>query len=111
MRILWALLGLGIVPQALAGDTLSTKGFDLCMNDSPIQVQKLDITYTRSSKHVVFDLAGTNAKKQFVKATLTVTAYGNEIYSKEFDPCKGEVHVPKLCPGEYRSLSPTALGR
>ncbi|KAJ5172339.1 hypothetical protein N7492_004932 [Penicillium capsulatum] len=99
MRILvWALLGLGLVPQALAGDSLSTKGFDLCMNGSPIQVKKLDVSYTRSDKHVTFDVAGTNAKEQKVIATLTVTAYGNQIYAREFDPCGSQIHVPKLCP-------------
>ncbi|KAJ5750943.1 hypothetical protein N7533_007971 [Penicillium manginii] len=93
----WALLGLGVVP-ALATDTLSTSGFNLCMTDSAIKVQKLDVTYTRSSNEVVFDVAGTNSKEQNVTATLTVTAYGNELYSKTFNPCGDEIHVERLCP-------------
>ncbi|KAJ5875565.1 uncharacterized protein N7473_012912 [Penicillium subrubescens] len=96
---IWALLGLGVVlPQALAADTLSTSGFSLCMQDSAINVQKLDVTYTKSTKLVVFDLAGTNSKEQNVTATLTVTAYGNQIYTKTFEPCGTEVHVAELCP-------------
>ncbi|KAJ5590078.1 hypothetical protein N7450_004050 [Penicillium hetheringtonii] len=95
--LIWALLGLGVVP-ALATDTLSTDGFNLCMTDSAIKVQNLDVSYTRSTNKVVFDVAGTNAKKQNVSATLTVTAYGNELYSKTFDPCGDEIHVDKLCP-------------
>lgn len=95
----WALLGLGVVP-ALATDTLSTSGFNLCMTDSAIKVQNLDVTYTRSTNEVVFDVAGTNSKKQNVTATLTVTAYGNELYSKTFDPCGTEIHVDRLCPGK-----------
>lgn len=94
----WALLGLAIVPQALAADVLSTDGFDLCMTDSAINVQKMDVTYTRSTGVVVFDVAGTNAMEQKVSASITVTAYGNEIYSKEFDPCGSEIHVEQLCP-------------
>jgi hypothetical protein len=98
---IWALLGLGVVlPQALAADTLSTSGFNLCMQDSAINVQKLDVTYTKSTKLVVFDLAGTNSKEQNVTATLTVTAYGNQIYTKTFEPCGTEVHVAELCPGK-----------
>ncbi|KAJ5150951.1 uncharacterized protein N7482_010203 [Penicillium canariense] len=97
-KTIWALLGLGVVPQALAADTLSTNGFSLCMTDSDIEVQDLDVTYSRSSKEVVFDVAGTNSKEQNVTASLTVTAYGNQIYSKEFDPCGNEVHVAELCP-------------
>ncbi|KXG50983.1 TRP-like family [Penicillium griseofulvum] len=97
-NFIWALLGLAIVPQALAADTLSTNGFNLCMTNSAINVQKMDVTYTRSSGVVVFDVAGTNAKQQKVQAAITVTAYGNEIYSKEFDPCGDEIHVEQLCP-------------
>lgn len=105
MRFLaWTLLGLGLVPQTLAGDTLSTEGFNLCMTDSPIKVDKLDVSYTRSSNNVVFDVAGTNSKEQNVSATLTVTAYGNQIYSKTFDPCGSEVHVEKLCPGKSNCI-------
>jgi len=100
--LLWALLGLSVVPHALAGDTLSTKGFDLCMTDSSIDITDLDITYTRSTRELVFNLAGTSSKEQKVKATLTVTAYGNQIYSDSFQPCGTQVHVAELCPGEYR---------
>ncbi|CAG7999485.1 unnamed protein product [Penicillium salamii] len=95
---IWALLGLAAVPQALAADTLSTSGFNLCMTDSAINVQKMDVTYTRSSGVVVFDVAGTNAKQQKVTAAITVTAYGRELYKKEFDPCGDEIHVDQLCP-------------
>lgn len=97
-NFIWALLGLAIVPQALAADTLSTNGFNLCMTDSAINVQKMDVTYTRSTGVVVFDVAGTNAMEQNVSAAITVTAYGNELYSKEFDPCGTEIHVDQLCP-------------
>lgn len=103
---IWALLSLGLIPQALASDTLSTSGFQMCLADSGIKVTALDVTYTRSSKEVVFDVAGTNTKEQNVIASLTVTAYGNEIYSKEFDPCGHEIHVAKLCPGAHYRACP-----
>jgi hypothetical protein len=70
------------------------------MQDSDIEVQKLDVTYTKSTQEVAFDVAGTNSKEQNVTATLTVTAYGTQIYSKTFNPCGTEVHVAKLCPGK-----------
>lgn len=97
----WALLSLSLVPQALASDTLSTSGYQMCLADSDIKVNALDVTYSRSSREVVFDVAGTNTKEQNVIASLTVTAYGNEIYNKEFDPCGHEIHVAKLCPGAH----------
>ncbi|OQD73188.1 hypothetical protein PENDEC_c016G02935 [Penicillium decumbens] len=97
-KTIWALLGLGMVPQALAADTLSTKGFNLCEANTDIKITKLDVSYTRSTKGVVFDLAGTNSKRQNIIASLTVTAYGNQLYSKTFDPCGDEIHVDRLCP-------------
>lgn len=99
-KTIWALLGLGLVPQALASDTLSTKGFNMCLTNSDIKVTNLDVSYTRSTKEVVFNVAGTNSKEQNVTATFTVTAYGNQLYTESFDPCDSKVHVAKLCPGK-----------
>lgn len=96
--LLWALLGLSVVPHALASDTLSTSGFDLCMTDSSIDITNLNITYTRSTRELIFNLAGTSSKEQKVQATLTVTAYGSQIYSDSFKPCGSKVHVAELCP-------------
>ena len=59
----------------------------------------MHITYTKSTKQVVFDVSGTNAKEQNVTASLEVYAYGNEVYTKEFDPCSSDNHVAELCPG------------
>ena len=96
------LIALGLSPvHVLAADTLSTNGISTCLADAEIQVQKLDVTYTRSSRVVVFDVAGTNEKRQNVTASLSVYAYGNEIYSKSFDPCGTENHVEELCPGKF----------
>ncbi|KNG82359.1 hypothetical protein ANOM_009731 [Aspergillus nomiae NRRL 13137] len=93
------LIALGLCSvHVLAADTLSTNGISTCLTGAEIQVQKLDVTYTRSTRVVVFDVAGTNAKQQNVTASLSVYAYGNEIYSKSFDPCGSENHVEELCP-------------
>lgn len=99
--LFWSLLGLSVLPQVLAGDTLSTNGFKLCDTNSAIQVDNLDITYTRSTRTLTFDVAGTNSKEQKVNATLTVTAYGSQVYSNSFNPCGDQVHVDELCPGKH----------
>lgn len=86
----------------LAGDVLKTNGFSSCLSGpSDITVNKLNIEFDRSIKKVTFDVSGTNAKEQKVMATLTVNAYGKEIYSKTFNPCEGEYKVDQLCPGSY----------
>ncbi|KAB8230566.1 hypothetical protein ETB97_007763 [Aspergillus alliaceus] len=93
------LIALGFLPaHVFAADTLSTNGISTCLTGAEVQVQKLDVTYTRSTRVVVFDVSGTNEKQQNVTATLSVYAYGNEVYSKAFDPCGSENHVERLCP-------------
>ncbi|KAF2848260.1 TRP-domain-containing protein [Plenodomus tracheiphilus IPT5] len=83
----------------LAGDVLKTNGYSSCLTGTPdIKVNKLDITFDRSTKKVVFDVSGTNEKEQKVMATLVVNAYGKEVYKKEFDPCDEGTKVEQLCP-------------
>lgn len=87
---------------ALAGDVLQTNGFSSCLDGpSDIVVNKLDIKFDRSIKKVVFDVSGTNEKSQKVMATLTVAAYGRNVYNRTFNPCDGDVKVDQLCPGSY----------
>lgn len=101
-----ALIALGLMPaRTLAADTLGTNGVSTCLDGSDIEVQKLDITYTRSTRELVFDVAGTNEKEQNVTASLTVTAYGNEVYSRDFDPCSSDNYIQQLCPGMYMRTS------
>ena len=85
----------------LANDVLKTNGYSSCLNgDSDIKVNKLDITFDRTTKKIKFDVSGTNGKEQKVMATLKVNAYGKEVYSKTFDPCEGDMKVDQLCPGK-----------
>ncbi|OJJ88047.1 transient receptor potential ion channel family protein [Aspergillus glaucus CBS 516.65] len=94
-----ALFALGSLPSlGLAGGTLSTKGLSSCQTDSEIEIQDLQFTYTRSTKEVVFNVAGTSPKEQNVTASITIYAYGNNIYSKEFDPCSPDYRMDQLCP-------------
>ena len=82
-----------------AGDVLKTNGYSSCLTGTPdIKVNKLDITFDRSTKKVTFDVSGTNEKEQKVMATLIVNAYGREVYKKEFDPCDEGTKVAQLCP-------------
>ncbi|KAL9005064.1 MAG: hypothetical protein Q9188_002137 [Gyalolechia gomerana] len=93
------LLALGILPVGvLSADILKTSGFTSCLDDSAIRVDKLNIEYDRSRGKVIFDVAGTSAKVQNVTASLTVSAYGNEFYRKNFNPCKEGSKVDQLCP-------------
>ncbi|EOA85054.1 uncharacterized protein SETTUDRAFT_90340 [Exserohilum turcica Et28A] len=84
---------------ALAGDVLQTDGFSSCLTGpSDITVNKLNIQFDRSIKKIKFDVSGSNNKTQKVMATLTIDAYGRNVYNRTFDPCDGDVKVEQLCP-------------
>lgn len=84
--------------RAMAGDILTTSGFSDCGSDASIKVNKLDITYDNANHTVVFDVSGTSTRELNVTAHLSVTAYGEEIYQRSFDPCDDSTHVEQLCP-------------
>lgn len=99
MRLLQA-SSLLLLPAALAADILKTEGFSSCMDNAQIKVNRMDIEYDKASNLVTFDVSGTSEKEQEVIATLIVTAYGKEVYTKEFDPCDEASKVDQLCPGK-----------
>ncbi|KAL4874176.1 hypothetical protein BDV12DRAFT_3367 [Aspergillus spectabilis] len=103
-----ALVALALLPAGgYAADTLSTGGVSTCLADSAIQVNKLDITFSRSTREISFDVSGTNAVEQNVTAALSVTAYGNEVYTKDFNPCDDDNYISQLCPVPAGTFSAT----
>ena len=96
---------LGLLPLgSVATDVLQTSGFTSCLDSSAIKVDQLDIKFDRSTKLVTFNVAGTSEKVQNVTAALTVSAYGKQVYQKNFDPCADGAKVDQLCPvpaGEF----------
>ncbi|KAI1450446.1 TRP-domain-containing protein [Annulohypoxylon stygium] len=93
-----AILATALASGVLGDDLLVTSGFTNCEDDSTIRVQKADISYNNADKTVVFDVAGTSSKQQNVTATLSVTAYGQDVYTNSFNPCETGTYVQQLCP-------------
>ena len=93
---------LGTLPAiVLANDILKTQGFTTCLDNSTITVTNLDIQYDRSAGAITFDVGGASSQTQEVMASLTVTAYGKEVYKKDFNPCANDTKVSQLCPGKF----------
>jgi hypothetical protein len=93
-----------LVTRVLSDDILVTSGFDNCNNNnnnSGITVDNVNIKYNNADKTVSFNVAGTSAKEQNVTAKLSVTAFGQNVYSNEFNPCAAGTFVKQLCPGTY----------
>ncbi|GAB1310420.1 Transient receptor potential ion channel [Madurella fahalii] len=104
-----ALVGAVLANGALAVDILETVGFSNCNTNTEIAVQRVDIKYNNDNKTVSFDVAGTSTGIQNVTAVLSVTAYGQDIYSNAFDPCDPGTFVDQLCPVPAGSFSARGL--
>ncbi|KAI0489685.1 TRP-domain-containing protein [Xylaria cf. heliscus] len=88
-----------VATGVLGDDILVTNGFNNCNNNnSDITVDNVDIKYDNANKTVTFNVAGTSAKEQNVTAKLTITAFGQDLYSQEFNPCLPATFVDQLCP-------------
>lgn len=98
----WAAVPLSMlaIRGVAAGQILSTEGFSTCINDPTITVQNMNITYNKATNLVVFNVAGSSSEVQNVTASIAVTAYGEQVYSKTFDPCDTSTYVKQLCPGK-----------
>ena len=93
---------LGILPRYASADNniLATSGFEDCLDNPTIKVQKFNVQFDRNTNMVDFDVAGNSQEIQNVTASMQITAYGKQIYENSFDPCGDKVHVPQLCPGK-----------
>lgn len=88
------------LPAGVFGtDILKTTGFTTCLDNSTITVTNLDIQYNRAASAITFDVGGTSSREQNVTASLIVTAYGRQVYKKDFNPCDQDTKVVELCPG------------
>lgn len=99
-------LALSALPASvLAADVLSTDGYSLCSASDSITVEALDASYDRNTRRITFDVAGTSTKEQKVTLNLVVTAYGKQVYEKDWDPCGSEQYVEQMCPIPAGSFS------
>ena len=99
----WALLAGPIHAASL----LTNNGFTSCMDDSIVQVNKLDLTFNKDTGKFKFDVAGTCKESQKVKASLSVEAYGQH-FTHDFSPCDEDIDA--LCPSRLpRGSSPVWL--
>lgn len=101
MRALTAAAFLCTIPAGVFGaDVLSTSSFSTCLDDSEIKVNALDVSYDKNTRKLTFNVDGESKTAQNVTASLVVTAYGRELFTKEFSPC--EEGIAEMCPGKPR---------
>jgi len=87
--------------RTIAAGVLKTNGYSSCQENSDIKVNKMDMEFDKDSKKIKFDVSGSSAKEQKVMAKLIVTAYGKEVYRRDFNPCNPDTEMKELCPGVF----------
>ncbi|KAG5289397.1 DUF907 domain-containing protein [Histoplasma ohiense] len=78
-------------------DVLKNNGFTSCLDNSEINVEKINLEFDRTTNDFIFDVAGSSSKIQNVTAVLLVEAYGQKI-TQSFNPCDEATKVDQLCP-------------
>ncbi|KAI9812627.1 MAG: hypothetical protein M1827_004616 [Pycnora praestabilis] len=99
LNLLGSLALLVTLPARVLGtDILQTSGFSTCLANATITVNNVNIQYDRADNTVTFDVSGSSSKVQNVTASLSVSAYGKQVYQKDFNPCDEDTKVDQLCP-------------
>lgn len=86
--------------STVSADTLSTSGFTECGTGAQdVTVSQFQINFDRTTKEIMFAVAGTSKVSQNITgmlppsvgltiAQINVTAYGNQVYTNTFNPCR-----------------------
>ncbi|KAF5013424.1 hypothetical protein FDECE_568 [Fusarium decemcellulare] len=82
----------------LGDNVLRTSGFTDCGSEPDMRVDKLELAYDNDKKKITFDVSGESDTLRNVSAYLEVTAYGQQVYSNEFNPCSKDNYIEALCP-------------
>ena len=98
-----AILLLGPSSLVLANNVLTTSGFTNCDENPTIKVNDANVTFDQTSGNINFDVSGISNEVQNVTASLIVTAYGQQVYEKDFNPCDQPV-ITQLCPGVFEHV-------
>lgn len=89
-----------LLGQVLAGGILQTDGYSSCSSTSDIIVNTFNVSYDSDTQLVTYDVSGSNLKAINVTATLSISAFGKQVYQTTVDPCSESTNVPELCPSE-----------
>lgn len=106
----WSALATGV----LGGSVLQTSSFTDCGSEPDVKITALDVKYDANTRVIEFNVAGSSQKARKVTASLTVSAYGTEFYTKTFNPCSTTMYVPQLCPvpaGNWAANDSQTIGK
>ncbi len=106
-----AICAAALASRALGDQILVTTGFTTCDSDDSVEVQRVEITYNNDAKTITFDVAGMSKSVQNITAALTIRAYGQDVYTKSFNPCDSDSYMADLCPGKLGLRGASVVSR
>lgn len=89
------LLGLGSVQGV---ELLKASSLVTCMENSLISASNFDVTFFPGNRSVNYEASANVAIDGYVKADISVVAYGFNIINEVLDPCSKSWNLPQLCP-------------
>ncbi|KAK7745319.1 hypothetical protein SLS53_002815 [Cytospora paraplurivora] len=93
-----ALAAAALARGVMGTNILKTSGFTNCEEGASIVVNVANVEYNADADTITYDISGTSTEEQKVMASLNVTAYGIQVYSKTFNPCNNDTRMDSLCP-------------
>src|SRR5690606_25684957 len=81
---------LSLAQLATAEDRRFSRSIQTCMENSQLQANLLNVTFTPSNNQMRLDLEGITTATGFVVIKVAVLAYGIEAFTEVLDPCKQE---------------------
>ncbi|KAK9240447.1 hypothetical protein V1525DRAFT_394987 [Lipomyces kononenkoae] len=100
MRCSSAIVSLAVLATSrfvLADATIGTSTFYTCDNiNATVIASNFSVSYSQQTQNITFDLAGTSVEQQNVTATISVSAYGKNLFNYTFHPC--DYGIKPLCP-------------
>jgi hypothetical protein len=86
-----------IVPTQ-AVEVLKASSLVTCMDNSLISASDFDVSFYPENRTVNFEASANVEIDGYVKADITVVAYGFNVINEVLDPCSSSWNLPQLCP-------------
>lgn len=69
-----------------------------CMENSLLDADRFDVTFTPDNGTIRYDVSITSEVKGYVYAEIDVYAYGIKVINETINPCDSDINIGSLCP-------------
>ena len=95
-----SVLLINLLQPVSTANVISASSFSDCApgQTAVVKVSSFNFQFSKDTKNISFNIAGTSTTKEDVTIQLNVTAYGIDALTKTINPCDDEYHITQLCP-------------